>query len=212
MTNTVLIANPKGGSGKTTLSTNVAGLFASRGRSTVLCDLDRQKSASEWLAMRPAELPLIRSTGARDDGEVKSGRSDWLVIDSPAGLHGRNLAHALRPARRVLVPLQPSLFDMVATRDFLALLAEEKAVRKEKALVGIVGMRVDARTRAAGTLEGFLGQFELPVLAYLRDTVVYANAAFDGMSIFDLPRHLGERDVEQWQPIIEWLDSASTSD
>ncbi|MBC7781826.1 MAG: ParA family protein [Proteobacteria bacterium] len=210
---TILIANPKGGSGKTTLSTNVAGYLASSGRAAVMCDLDRQKSATEWLGLRPAELPLIRALDTREDGELKSGRnSDWLVIDSPAGLHGKNLAHALKPSRRVLVPLQPSLFDMAATRDFLALLAEEKAVRKEKTLVGIVGMRVDARTRAAATLEAFLGQFDLPVLAFLRDTVVYANAAFNGMSIFDLPRHVGERDVEQWQPIVEWIDATGKHD
>jgi len=206
--NTVLIANPKGGSGKTTLSTNIAGYLAASGRSTLICDLDRQKSASEWLALREPSLPLIRLLQTREDGEVKGARSnDWLVIDSPAGLHGKNLAHALKPAKRVLVPLQPSLFDMAATRDFLAVLAAERAVRKEKTLIGIVGMRVDTRTRAAATLEGFLAQFDLPVLAFLRDTVVYANAAFNGMSIFDLPRHAGERDVEQWQPIIDWIEA-----
>jgi len=206
--NTVLIANPKGGSGKTTLSTNVAGYLASRGRTTTICDLDRQKSATEWLSLRAPELPTIRTLDARDGDDLKAGRgSDWLVIDSPAGLHGRTLAHALKPAKRVLVPLQPSLFDMVATRDFLGVLAEEKAVRKEKVLVGIVAMRVDARTRAAAALEGFLAQFDLPVLTYLRDTVVYANAAFEGMSVFDLPRHAGGRDVEQWAPIIEWIEA-----
>ncbi len=203
----VLIANPKGGSGKTTLSINVAGYLAGRGCSTLICDLDRQKSATEWLSLRAPQLPLIRGLGARDDGALEpQRRGDWLVIDSPAGLHGKNLARALKPARRVLVPLQPSLFDMAATRDFLETLAQEKAVRKERALVGIVAMRVDPRTRAAAALEGFLGQFDLPVLAWLRDTAQYANAALEGRSIFDLPAHQAARDVEQWQPIVEWLE------
>jgi chromosome partitioning protein len=210
----VLIANPKGGSGKTTLSVNVAGYLASRGRSTLLCDLDRQKSASEWLSLRPRELPLIRTLDTRDDdAELQTPRrSDWLVIDSPAGLRGKNLAHALKPAQRVLVPLQPSLFDMVATRDFLEVLAAEKAVRKERTLVGIVAMRVDPRTRAALALESFLGQFDLPVLAWLRDTSVYTNAALAGMSIFDLPPHQAARDIEQWAPITEWLEFADWLD
>jgi chromosome partitioning protein len=203
----LLVANPKGGSGKTTLATNLAGYLAGRERRVVLCDLDRQKSALEWLSIRPRSAPPIaRLRADASDGIDPPRHADWMVIDSPAGLHGRNLAHALKPARKVLVPLQPSLFDMATTRDFLAVLAEERAVRKHKTFVGIVGMRVAPRTRAAATLEAFLRQYELPVLACLRDTQVYPNAAFQGLSVFDLPPYLGERDCEQWQPIARWIE------
>lgn len=201
----ILVANPKGGCGKTTLSVNLAGGLAQHGERVVLWDLDRQKSALEWLALRPPELPSISSLDRKDDpGEVPR-RTDWLVIDSPAGLHGKNLTHAIKPVKHVLVPIQPSLFDMAATRDFLAVLMEEKKARKHRNFIGIVGMRVDPRTRAAATLEAFLRQFDLPVAAHIRDTQLYANAAFLGKSLFDLPPHLCERDLGEWQRLIEWL-------
>lgn len=145
----------------------------------------------------------------KTDKPRNSGGKTWLVLDSAAGLHGKTLSHALRLAHKILVPVQPSLFDMAATSAFLEALVEEKAVRKHKTLVGIVGMRVDPRTRAAATLEAFLAQFDLPILTYLRDTQTYANAAFNGLSIFDLPQYLSARDVEQWEPVLDWVEEGS---
>ncbi len=203
----ILVANPKGGCGKTTLAVNLAGMLARRGRKTLLWDLDRQRSSFEWLALRSEDLPEVsRLDAGHDDRRLPRGDS-WLVMDTPAGLHGKNLAHAIKPSHKVLVPIQPSLFDMAAAQDFLGVLAEEKAVRKHKTFIGIVGMRVDTRTRAALTLETFLRQFDLPVITFLRDTVLYANAALSGKSIFDLPPSQIERDLEQWQPLIDWIES-----
>jgi len=203
----ILVANPKGGCGKTTLAVNLAGVLAREGHQTFLWDLDRQRSAFEWLALRSQDLPRVARLGATEDDPKLPRGDSWLVMDSAAGLHGKNLAHAIKPSHKVLVPIQPSLFDMAAAQDFLAVLAEEKAVRKHKTFVGIVGMRVDARTRAAATLEAFLRQFDLPVITFLRDTVLYANAALSGKSIFDLPPSLIERDAEQWQPLLDWVEN-----
>jgi chromosome partitioning protein len=98
------------------------------------------------------------------------------------------------------------MFDMAATRSFLTELLSEKAIRKGRADVAVIGMRVDARTRAAAELERFFATFDLPVLTYLRDTQVYVQAAGAGMTIFDLPPSRAERDLEQWRAIIEWAE------
>ena len=197
----ILVVNPKGGCGKTTLSINLAGCLASIGERVAILDLDRQKSSTQWLAMRPANLPGI---GLLREGQ--KGEADWLVIDSPAGLHGKSLERALKLAHKVVVPIAPSLFDIRASQEFLAALHAEKAVRKGRAYIGVVGMRVDPRTRAGVTLEQFMAHQDLPVLAYLRNTQHYVNAAFEGKSLFDLPPHIVERDLEPWQGLIDWLE------
>jgi chromosome partitioning protein len=198
----ILIANPKGGSGKTTLSTNIAAYLASRGQRVAMLDMDRQKSATQWLMNRPRNLCGIELI--QPEVEKKSP-ADWMVIDSPAGLHGRNLEHALKLADKVIVPISPSAFDIQASRDFLEVLHREKTVRAEKIFVGVVGMRMDPRTRAALTLEQFLKGLDVPVLAYLREAQVYVNAAFEGKSLFDLPPSIATRELEQWAYLQNWL-------
>lgn len=213
-----LIANPKGGSGKSTLATNLAGYFAQSGQRVMLGDIDRQQSARAWLDLRPALLPPIASweiTRAKDDreGRGKDGPArppkgtSHVVLDTPAGLHGKALERVLKMVNRVIVPVQPSLFDILATRHFLEALLEEKAVRKAQTFVAVVGMRVDARTRAARELERFLASYDLPVLAYLRDTQLYVQAAANGLTLFDLSATRAGPDLEQWQPIVDWANA-----
>ncbi|MBT9519630.1 MAG: ParA family protein [Dechloromonas sp.] len=203
-----LVANPKGGSGKSTLATNLAGYFANRGAEVMLGDIDRQQSSREWLGIRPFSLPTIDTWEAGEDKISRPPKgTTHVVLDTPAGLHGKMLERVLKLSTRVIVPVQPSMFDMLATRHFLTELLSEKAVRKGKADVAVIGMRVDARTRAAGELERFFATFELPVLAYLRDTQTYVQATAAGMTIFDLPPSRAERDLEQWQAIIKWVDA-----
>lgn len=203
-----LIANPKGGSGKSTLATNLAGLLARQGHSVMLGDIDRQQSAREWLKLRPPGLPPIRSWDIQPEHPARPPKdTTHVVLDTPAGLHGKRLAQVLKLVQRVIVPLQPSLFDILATKTFLDELLEEKAVRKHEAFIAVVGMRVDARTRAAQELERFLQTQGLPVLTYLRDTQNYVQAAAHGLTIFELPPSRAEKDWEQWQPILDWADS-----
>lgn len=205
-----LIANPKGGSGKSTLATNLAGYFARCGHQIMLGDTDRQQSARDWLQIRPSVLPTIRSWDLGTGLPARPPReTSHVVLDSAAGLHGKTLERMLRQVDRVIVPVQPSLFDILATRHFLETLLAEKAVRKQRIFVAVVGMRVDARTRAAGELERFLSSYELPVLACLRDTQLYVQLVANGMTLFDLSESRAEKDIAQWQPIIDWVNDPS---
>lgn len=203
-----LVANPKGGSGKSTLATNLAGYFASQHHSVMLGDTDRQQSSLDWLALRPATAPRIQTWEIDHSHIARPPKGvSHVVIDTPAGLHGKSLEKVLKLSARVIVPVQPSTFDMLATRRFLAELLEEKAIRKGHADVAVIGMRVDARTRAAGELERFFASLELPVLTYLRNAQAYVQASAAGLTLFDLPPSRAERDLEQWQPIIDWVNA-----
>jgi chromosome partitioning protein len=205
---TVLIANSKGGSGKTTLATNLAGYFASQGRRVVLSDLDRQQSALDWLKRRSKILPRIQGIDGRSQHSNDTG-AEWTVIDSPAGLHGEKLTEAIKQADWVIVPMQASAFDIGATSDFLDALREEKAIRKERAFVAMVGTRVDARARSLNTLNAFLQDTGFPVLTCLRNAQVYVHAAEQGASLFDFRPSLVSRDMEQWAPLLNWLEETS---
>lgn len=201
----IVVANPKGGVGKSTLSTNLAGYFASQGHGVLLGDIDRQQSARAWLNIRPPEARPITSWEVSEDYVARPPKgTSHVVLDTPAGLHGWRLNDALKMADKVLVPLQPSIFDILATQDFLRRLAEEKAVRNGEIDVGIVGMRVDARTRSAEQLQRFIEGLNLPVLGYLRDTQNYVQLAAHGLTLWDIAPSRVQRDLEQWQPVLDW--------
>jgi chromosome partitioning protein len=202
----VLVANPKGGSGKSTLATNLAGYYARAGVPVMLGDVDRQQSSLAWLKRRPDSAPAIQGW------EVKAGEparppqgTRVMVLDSPAGLHGKKLEMLVGKVARILVPIQPSPFDMWASAEFFEHLFEEKAVRKERAFVGVVGMRVDPRTKSARELERFLARYNVPVLSWLRDTQLYVAAAAAGLTVFDLPASRAAKDLAAWQPVLDWL-------
>ena len=203
---TLLVANPKGGTGKTTLATNVAGWLAGKRQRVVLADLDPQQSSSQWLARRPPLFPAI--AGWSPEGKKRALKEldpPWIVVDTPAALHGGDLRDAVRRADLMLVPLAPSAFDIAATQRFLATVAEQKAVRRGELAIGLVAMRVDARTRSAAELDAFLAGYRLPLVTHLRDTQVYVSCAREGASVFDLPRSRGEHDWAQWQPLTRWV-------
>jgi chromosome partitioning protein len=202
----VVVANPKGGVGKSTLSTQIAGYFASQNHQVMLGDADRQQSSRLWLSLRPSSAAPIATWNLGSDPIARPPKgTTHVVLDTPAGLHGKRLKEILKQAHKVVVPLQPSVFDIFATRDFLDELAESS--RAAKLQVGIVGMRVDERTLAADQLHHFVESIGLPVLGYVRDTQNYIQLAARGLTVFDLAPERVARDLAQWQPICSWLDA-----
>ena len=201
----VVIANPKGGVGKSTLATNVAGYWASKGHAVMLGDADRQQSSRLWLGLRPAQARPITTweMGAALIAKPPRGTTH-VVIDTPAGLHGWRFNDVMKMAHKVIVPLQPSVFDIFATRAFLDLLMSSK--HAEKLQIGLVGMRVDARTLASDHLHEFVDTLGLPVLGNVRDTQNYVHLAARGLTLFDVAPGRVEKDLVQWAPICAWLD------
>ena len=136
----IVVANPKGGVGKSTLATQIAGYLASQGKAVTLGDLDRQQSSRQWLDLRPPQLPRIAPWEISRDAIARPARGATdAVIDTPAGLHGNRLDTAMKVADMIIVPLQPSLFDMQATHAFARELREHK--RASRVRIGLVGMR-----------------------------------------------------------------------
>lgn len=201
----VVVANPKGGVGKSTLSTQIAGYFASQGHAVMLGDADRQQSSKLWLGLRPGAARPISTWDVTPDLIAKPPKgTTHVVLDTPGGLHGWRFKDVMKLANKVIVPLQPSVFDIFATRAFLDELAQHNKAGSLQ--VGIVGMRVDARTIAADKLHEFVSGLGLPVLGYLRDTQNYIHLAARGLSLWDVAPSRVEKDIEQWKPLCKFLD------
>jgi chromosome partitioning protein len=197
----IIVANPKGGVGKSTVATNLAGALARAGHAVMLGDVDRQQSARQWLALRPPSLPPIRNWDVAHDDVVKPPKgTTHVVLDTPAGLHDKKLDKVLAIADRVLLPLQPSLFDIQASHAFVQELREHKRGVK----IAVIGNRVREGTISADQLRQFLDTLNVPVLSMLRDTQLYVQLAARGATLWDVAPSRAERDLEQWQPIVEW--------
>ena len=213
----VLILNAKGGCGKSTLATNLAGYYASKGRRVVLADFDPQESAMDWLAARPAERPAITGIAAWRDGFRVPKDTDWVIIDSPAAVKGRELSGLVRRADSILMPLLPSAMDVRAANHFIGDLNAVRKVVNREVRVATVANRVREHTQAAAELEDYLARFSLPngkpfpFLAALRATQNYVWAAERGLSIFEFAPVRTLPDREQWVRILRWLSRSGKS-
>jgi chromosome partitioning protein len=199
----IVIANPKGGVGKSTIATNLAGYFASQGHSVMLGDVDVQQSSRQWLKLRSPVLPAIQAWEIEDGHVAKPPKgTTHIVLDTPAGFSGKRFDKVMQIADKVIVPLQPSMFDILATQEFLQKLAEHKG----KADVGVLGMRVDVRTRAADQLVNYVEGLGLPVLGFLRSTQNYVQLAANGATLWDVAPGRVEKDREQWESLLAWVN------
>lgn len=203
----IVIANPKGGVGKSTLSSNIAGYWAAQGHAVMLGDIDPQQSTALWLGLRPPELPRIQGWDIDGDMVAKPPKGvTHVVLDTPAGLSGKRLDAAMKIADRVLIPLQASVFDIYPTQAFVEKLKAHK--RADKVRLAVVGNRVKDHTKATEHLQEFMNTLQLPCVGLLRDTQNYAHLAAHGLSLWDVPPAKVDKDLAQWASLTQWLDGA----
>jgi chromosome partitioning protein len=202
----ILVTNLKGGCGKTTIATNLAGAFARGGLPTTLADVDRQRSSLAWLGLRAATAPAVRGVDWRKEpGEVPPDTAR-LVIDAPAAIRVKEVEELLVAADLVIVPVLPSLFDEASSARFLARLDELKPVRRGKKPVLVVANRLRARSRAVQRLETFLTDLGHPPVARLADRALYGELAIKGLSVFDAPAREAAATRAEWQPLLRAIE------
>lgn len=215
----ILVLNSKGGCGKSTIATNLAGYYASRGLVTALVDHDPQGSSMKWLSLRHSERPAIHGIAAyqrrRDVTRAFQLRlppqADKIVMDVPAGISGLQLTDYLRQADAILVPVLPSPIDIYAAAHFIQDLLLVGKLRSSGARLAVVANRVRENTLIFRDLERFLGSLKLPLVATLRDSQNYIRAAEQGIGLHELDGSKVSRDTQRWQPVIEWLDQQALS-
>jgi chromosome partitioning protein len=205
----VVVANPKGGVGKTTVASHIAGYFANQGHRTMLGDIDKQQSSRLWLSQRPEAAVKIDTWDIHADRIARPPKgTSHVVLDSPAGLHGWRFKESLGLANALVIPIQPSIFDMFATKDFIDDVQDFVKTTKwpHKLHIGLIGTRMDERTLAAEKLLQFVQTLAVPWLGSLRNTQNYLHLAAHGLTVFDVAPSRVEKDLAQWEPICTWLN------
>jgi chromosome partitioning protein len=204
----ILVANAKGGCGKTTIATHLAAALSAAGHFTALADADRQGSSLFWLARRPRRASPIAGLDWRKELAPPMPRTARLVVDAAPALHGRRIQHLVKAADLLVLPVLPSAFDETATRRFLDRLGRIGAIAKGRKPLAVVGNRVRAGTRAAERLEKFFAAIDCPLVARLRDSQIYPEIAIDGLSLFDSPGKRARDLSRDWEPLIAFIEGA----
>jgi chromosome partitioning protein len=205
---TILVTNAKGGCGKSTIATNLAAYYASEGYETTLADFDPQGSALHWLATRPSDYPAISGLRGFEGGLTHlPRRTEFLVIDAPARTSAAELRDLLRRAESVIVPVLPSPIDITAAERFVEELLATRKVSDKKSRVALVANRVRENTLIFDELDAYLAKVRAPYVAALREAQNYIRSYQRGLGIHELPPYLAWPDWDQWEPLIEWLES-----
>jgi chromosome partitioning protein len=207
----IAVVNRKGGSGKSTLATHLAAYFANAGVPVMLGDVDRQQSTQSWLRSRslrdlPNSAPIVG--WAVDPKRVLRPPAGvrHVVLDTPGGLRGFDLARVAAFADVILMPICNSIFDRESAADCYAELMALPRIASGRCKVAAIGMRLDARTKAADVLEHWARGLKLPFIGVLREAQAYVRCVETGLTVFDLPEAQAQADIAQWKPILAWLE------
>lgn len=204
----ISILNHKGGVGKSTIATNVAGYFANEGHNVLIGDFDIQQSSKNWLDLRPDNTAPIVTW------EIQQGQlicppegTTHIVIDGPAGIRGASLKKLVSLSDKIIVPLKPGIFDMMSTQSFLeeiiGIINEEDDKEIE---LCVIGSMVDARTKSSEQLSKFVENLELESPTTIRQAQIYVHLSAHGLTLFDAKNNSFDKEKEQWQPLIEWIE------
>lgn len=204
----IMVLNSKGGSGKSTIATSIASYYATRGNKVVLADCDPQASSLEWLAARPSGRSTISGIDG-SSGKFRIPRSaDYIVYDTPAAVHGRELSAFLRRAQSIIIPVLPSPIDMRAATPFIQKVLDNGRVARKEARVALIANRCRENYNIYHQLDTYLRKIrKAPFISVLRETQNYVRAAERGLGIFELAPYAVRKDLDQWEPIVRWLNS-----
>ena len=210
----ILVINGKGGSGKTTVSTNIAAWLAQRGETTVLVDADPQGSASYWTKSRPSDLAPVYGVRIEQNSRItrsfqwRAPRSTrWLITDAAPGLSDTALNDIIHNHDIIIVPVLPSDIDIRASARFIGELLLTQTMRRQRRPIAVIANRVKQQTNAWERLQKFLLSLNIPYPATLRDTQYYVRAYSEGRGISDYTQQSHSRDREDWDLLLRWLDA-----
>lgn len=202
----IAVINRKGGSGKSTMATHLATWLAREGAAVMLGDVDRQHSTRTWLQRRDPQLPAI-APWAMDQSNVLKvpPGATHVVLDTPGGLHGFELAKVVMAAHAIVIPVCNSIFDRKSASACIAELEALPRLASGRCKLAVVGMRIDARTPAALTLRDWTQALGVPFLGVLRETQYYVRSLDSSQTLFDRHSAATQPELEQWEPILQWL-------
>ncbi len=206
----IAVVNRKGGSGKSTLATHIAAYCALRGAAVAIGDIDRQQSTRTWLRQRKERAV---GNGMRIAAWHVDARSfvrppvgiDHVVVDTPGGLTGLDLARVVMYADAIVVPVGGSIFDRESAAACLAELRTLPRIATGRCRVAAIGMRVDQHSGAGEALLAWSEEHKIPIIAVLPQSPVYVRCIDKGLTLFDMPLDEMESDLAHWKPLLQWL-------